>query len=98
MPRGNLDVSYGLSRVGGLPLGARLGLGWIEVGADAPIEIAQVRPQVVGGRPAPEPVPDVDPFHDESWRNNERVRNHGVVVMDVGVLVDVEVPLHFEVD
>ena len=53
---------------------------------------AQVVPEVVEGRAAPEPVAVVDAVDDQSRLEHERVRDHRVVVR-IGVLGDVEVLL-----
>src|SRR6266567_6646434 len=64
----------------------------IPVRADLAGGGAQVTPQVVERRAAPEPVTVVDTVNDQPRLEYQRVRDHGVV-LGVGVLGDVQVLL-----
>src|ERR1700729_1079501 len=78
-----------VARVPGLaePRGAQ-----VPVRADLGGGGAQVTPQVVERRAAPEPVAGIDAGHDKTRLEHQRVRDHRVVLW-VGVLGDVEFPL-----
>src|SRR6478736_6582636 len=64
----------------------------IPVGTDLARGGAEVAPEVVDGRAAPEPVPVVDAVDHEARLQHEGVRDHRVV-RGVRVLLDVEVLL-----
>src|ERR1700735_2046699 len=64
----------------------------IPVRADLARGDAQVMPQVVERRAAPEPVAVIDTVNDQPRLEYQRVRDHGVV-LGVGVLGDVQVLL-----
>src|SRR5438874_13699124 len=70
--------------------------GRIEVRLDPNRELLHVLPELVGRRPAPEPVADVDLLDLQARRQDQRVGDVRRVDR-VGVLTDVERRLHLEV-
>src|SRR5689334_8177798 len=58
-----------------LPLRPRFGRRRVEVGLDAREERAEVRPELVVGGAAPEPVAHVDLLDDQAGREDQRVRD-----------------------
>ena len=65
----------------------------IPVGADLARHGPQVVPEVDDRGPPPEPIAVIDAVDDESRFENERVRNHRIMLR-VGILHDVEVLLN----
>src|SRR5215207_6003249 len=80
-----------------VPLRLRLGQRRVVVLLQLPVELLEVEPELLRRGPPPEPVADVDLLQFEPWRQDQRVRHPGVVVVRVRVLADVEVALHLEV-
>src|ERR1700722_3249567 len=78
--------------VAGLPVFSQARRVQVPVRADLPGRLAQVTPQVLERRPAPEPVAVVDAVDDQARPEHQGVRDHRVVVR-VGVLLDVQVLL-----
>src|SRR5439155_10597164 len=74
---------------------SHLGDGGVIVLLDSHAQLLQVRPQLVVGRTAPEPVADVDLLDFQARPEHQRVRDSGGVV-GVGVLLDVKRSLHLE--
>src|SRR5580698_8291392 len=65
----------------------------VPVGADLLCDSAEVVPEIGDGGTPPEPVAVVDAVNDEARLENQRVRNHWIV-LGIGVLLDVEILLH----
>src|SRR4051812_37017918 len=95
---GFVALSHGSCGLVALPRRPRRGRRRVVVELDALVDLLKVGPELVDRRAPPEPVANVDLLDLQARREDHRVRDAGVGMVRVGVLVDVEGLLDFEVD